>query len=129
MTMILIIQNYLFWHYTVAFGEIWHLFKNFTWFTTHFFSIKKLVRTLFYPWKRITEYRNRRFNLEDFASYIIINILSRLIGFFIRGVTILVGLTILISLTLSTFIFYIFWTLAPACIVVLIYFGLVFLIT
>lgn len=122
-----VLHHYLFWHYTRAFGEILHLAKNFYWFTYHFFSLRDLVLSLFAPWKRMTEERGNTFSFEDLASFIIIGFISRLIGFILRSVIILSGLTTLLFLTISIIICYVFWVLAPVLLVLSLYYGLVLL--
>ncbi len=124
-----IVHHYLLWHYTSAFGEILHLFKNFAWFITHFFSLPELVRTFFSPWKRMTEEKSGHFNLEEFAAYLIINFFSRLIGMGMRSVVLFIGLTALVLLCSLTITLYIFWIFAPAILIASIYFGFAFLLT
>lgn len=120
-------HHYLLWHYTTAFGELWHIFKNFIWFVVHFFSLPELLRTFFSPWKRMTEDRGERFNFEDLASYVIINLFSRLVGMLMRGTIILAGLVTLCVLILGALLVYLFWIFAPACLVASLYYGFLFL--
>ncbi len=115
-----ILHHYLAWHYTKAFGEIRHVAKNLLWFVVNFFSLPQLIRSLFAPYKRMTEGRGNAFNLEDLASFIIIGLISRIIGTILRTTIILSGivaLIILIALIIGTFIF---WLTAPLAIIVLI---------
>lgn len=123
-----LIHQYLLWHYSTALREIWHVYKNFVWFITHLFSLPQLIKSLFAPWKRMTEEREGGFNLEAIAGYIIINLLSRVIGTLIRLTIIIAGLTALILITLSLLSFYILWLSAPAAIPVLILYGSVLLL-
>jgi hypothetical protein len=120
-------HNYLLWHYSLALKEIWHIFKNFFWFTTHLFSIPQLSRSLFSPWKRLTEEKGRGFGFEQIAGYIIINLLSRLIGALIRSVIILAGISALLFLSIGLLVFYTFWLIAPAMLLTMLYYGLVLL--
>lgn len=122
-----ILHHYLLWHYTTAFGEIWHVFKNFLWFTIHFFSLPELLRSFAAPWKRITEERGETLNFEDMASYVVINLFSRVVGMMIRSTIILCGLIALLLLCVLIIGTYIFWLFAPACLIVSLFYGLVFL--
>jgi hypothetical protein len=122
-----ILHHYLLWHYTAAFGEIWHVFKNLVWFTFHFFSISQLLRSFFSPWKRITEERGNSLSFEDLATFVVINLFSRLVGTIIRSTIILSGLAALAILCFLGVATFLFWLLAPACLIVSLYFGLVFL--
>ena len=122
----LIIQHYLLWHYTTALTSIWHVAGNLIWFVNHLFSLPQLTRSLVSPWKRITEGRGETLNLEDLAGYIIVNLISRIVGFIIRLTVILTGALIILLLAFATLISYAIWVLAPAVIIALVYYGLKF---
>jgi hypothetical protein len=124
MLFVSVLHHYLIWHYSRAFAEIFHVFKNFFWFTSNFFSLKQLLRSYFSPWRRITEERGRTFSFEDLASYLIINLISRIIGFILRTVIILTGLAPLIILCLLVVMVYIAWVMAPLLIFACLYFGI-----
>jgi len=125
MLFVSIAHHYLLWHYTTAFREILHVWKNFMWFVTHFFSLPQLLRSYFSPWKRITEARGQTLSFEDLAGFIIINLISRLIGMFLRTSIIILGVTALLLLSVSLLFFYFFWLFAPALLLVSLYYGLV----
>jgi hypothetical protein len=127
MLFLTIIHHYLLWHYTKAFGEIAHISKNFFWFTVHFFSLPQLIRSYFSPWKRMTEDRGDTLNFEDLAGFIIINILSRLVGMTLRTAIILVGLVALLLVLVGTIVTYIFWITAPASLLVCLILGVTLL--
>ncbi len=118
-------HHYILWHYTTALREILHLAKNFIWFFTNFFSIPTLLKSLFSPWKRMTEGRGSRFSLEDVASYLIVNFLSRLVGAIMRFIIILIGLLFLMMVVLVTILTYTFWIFTPALLLVSLLYGLV----
>lgn len=124
----LVIHHYLLWHYGQAFRQIRHLSKNFLWFTVHFFSLPQLARSLIAPWRRITTERGSRFNLEDLAGYLIINLISRLIGVVLRTIVITLGLLTLLLLIIGTVIIYLAWILAPLLIIANIYLAIRLLI-
>ncbi|HMO77630.1 MAG TPA: hypothetical protein PKA42_00540 [Candidatus Paceibacterota bacterium] len=125
MLFVSILHHYLLWHYTNAFGEILHVWKNLFWFTFHFFSLSQLLRSFFSPWKRMTEGRGRTFNFEDLASFVLINLISRILGMIIRTSIIITGCLALILLAVGIVMTYIFWLLAPALLVLSMYYGLV----
>ena len=124
-----IVHHYLLWHYSRAFLEIFHVWLNLLWFVVHFFSLPQLVRTWISPWKRIIEPRGNKWNLEDLAGYIVIGIISRLIGFILRTALIIIGTTCLLACIVSGFVLYLFWIVAPLAIIALFTFGLGILIT
>ena len=93
----------------------------------HFFSLPQLLRSYFSPWKRMTESRGRTLSFEDLAGFIIINLISRIVGMILRTIIILSGATALVLLTITVAVFYFFWLFAPALLLVFLYYGLVLL--
>lgn len=124
-----IISDYFRWHYGRAFGELFHVWLNFLWFIIHFFSLPQLARSLFSPWKRMTEEKQSGFSFENFAAYIVVNLLSRTVGFIMRGTVILIGLTILIGTVVTGLIVSLFWVTAPIVIIVALGLGVSLLIS
>ena len=124
-----IISDYFRWHYGRAFGELFHVWLNFLWFVIHFFSLPQLGRSLFSPWKRMTEEKQKGFSFEALAEYVIINLLSRLVGFLMRGSVILARLIVLTITILGGFITFLFWLTAPVVIVVSLGVGVTLLIS
>jgi len=112
-----IIRDYFVWHYTQAWFLLWGVWRNFMWFVIHFFSIPQLMRSWFAPFKRITERRGDKFDLEDLASYVIIGFLSRIIGALIRTVIIIIGLITLALTVIGGFVVYLLWALVPFMII------------
>ena len=79
--------------------------------------------------KRIIEPRETG-GTEDLAGYIVIGIISRLIGFILRTALIIIGTTCLLACIVSGFVLYLFWIVeAPLAIIALFTFGLGILIT
>lgn len=109
-----IIGGYLRWHYGRAFGELFHLWLNFLWFVIHFFSLKELSRALFAPWRRMTEEKQRGLNFENLAAYIIVNLLSRAVGFIMRSSVLVVGLVCLTVIIVVGTLTFVLWLFLPA---------------
>jgi len=124
-----IVQNYLLWHYSRAFKEIFHVWLNFIWFTLHFFSIPQLMRSWLSPWKRITESRGNKWSFEDLAGFIIIGFISRIIGFILRTSVIVVGLVSLSAVVLIGLGTFVFWIFAPLIIIAMLVFGITLVIS
>lgn len=123
-----IVNDYLLWHYTRAFREIFHVWSNILWFVVLFFSIPQLMRSWFSPWKRIVEDRGNTWSFEDLAGFIIIGFFSRFIGFVIRTIIITIGLIALSIVIVAGIATYLFWFVAPFSIIVLLSFGVTLLI-
>jgi len=128
MLFINLITDYFIWHYSRAVFELLHIWKNFIWYTIHLFSIQKLLKTWISPFKRITENRRRAWDFEDFIGSILIGLLSRIIGFFIRTVFIAVGLLFLTLVLILGLGIALTWIILPVVPITLIVFGLAVLI-
>lgn len=123
-----IMQHYLLWHYTRAFSELFHVWLNFLWFTMHFFSVPQLLRSWIAPWKRITQDRGEKWNLEDLAGFVIIGFISRLIGFILRTIIMFLGLIALTITIILGAVVFVFWVTAPVSLIGLLGYGLTLLI-
>lgn len=118
--------GYVSWHYGRAFKDILIVWTNLLWFITHFFSIPLLLRTLFSPWKRIQETYQRN-GMEDYFATIVVNIMTRIVGAFVRLWIILFGLLALISAGVGVIGFYIFWVFTPVLLPLMFCWGLIML--
>lgn len=121
MTPALLLVDYVRWHYTRAFQDSLGIFLNFLWFITHFFSVPLLLRTLFSPWRRMTDdYDLKNGNIAD---VLVVNSLSRLLGFLVRMGIILVALCCYTLLAIMFISFCVGWILFPILPFTLIVFG------
>ncbi|MDP6562048.1 MAG: hypothetical protein QF793_03945 [Candidatus Peribacteraceae bacterium] len=78
------------------------------------FSFIFLARTLFSPWRQITDpYQKRGFNLSRFSQTLTLNVVSRTIGFIFRSVTLFFGLAAVVALTVGFAAFYMAWLSFP----------------
>ena len=130
MALLTIFPRYFAWHYTAGLLNCLRLLADFLWFIYHFFSIPVLGRTLFSPWRRLSESYRGGFDPERALETFIVNTLMRVFGFVARTGFLLIGLVAL----LATFLLGLFVTLiflfAPAIILAsfIIGFYLLFLI-
>ena len=104
---------YIKWHYGRGLKELFAVFGNFLWFVSNFFSFKLLLKTLFYPWKRLGETYEGGLNLNAFASTLIVNGLMRAVGFCTKTLVMLVGLVSYVLLLIFSFFIFVIWVLAP----------------
>ena len=107
------IIDYAKWHYFIAPTAIFHIWMNFLVYVTHIFSLRLHLHTLFTPWHRVQEQRSKKWDLEDWAGTVLVNIVSRLVGFFFRSVIILLGWSCILLLIIALIITYLLWYLAP----------------
>lgn len=127
MNLALFFSDYFIWHYTRAFRDILYVWSNFFWFLTHFFSIPLLFRTLFSPFKRVTEEHDKP-GLEDYFATIVVNVVTRVVGFFARFFIILFGLLALLVWCAVLVCLMVFWVLAPLVIAYAFLYGLSFIL-
>lgn len=88
----------------------------------HSFSIGYLAKTLFAPWKRDI---GRAINpsLQDIFRILVDNVISRLMGFIVRVITILSGLIIICGAAILGIIILVLWIFLPVIIIYLVYLG------
>ena len=108
---------YLLWHYTRAFSDFFRIWKDMLWFCIHFFSLPNMVHTLFSPWKRMSE--EKAGGIEGFFSSLIVNIIMRVIGFFMRSILIIIGVLSLVVVFILGIIMLLIWIFAPFIILVI----------
>ena len=124
-----ILHHYLIWHYSRAYFEFFRIWTNLLWFVVHYFSMKQLLFSWFSPWKRVTEQRTKAWDIEDMASSILINLLSRIVGAMLRTIVLVVGLAALSVLLIGGLVVYATWFLAPVLLVTLIVMGVIYIVT
>lgn len=101
------------WHYGRGLTELFGVSGNFLWFVAHFFSFKLLLKTLFTPWKRLGEHYSGGFDLEAFATILVVNSLMRVVGFGTRTIVLVVGLAAYLLVLVVSFFVLLIWILAP----------------
>ena len=111
------------WHYLEAPALLMRIFGNILWFFERFFSIKLLTRTLFVPWRRLSEERKKGIDVGDLASSFIVNSIMRVVGFGIRSVVIIMGAVTMFSTAVVLAFALVAWILLPAVVVFLLITG------
>jgi hypothetical protein len=76
----------------------------------------------------MTEGRGEKWNLEDLASFIIIGLISRIVGALIRTIVIFLGLVALAVTITFGLVTFVFWAVAPLVIIGFLGFGITLLI-
>lgn len=109
-----LLPQYLSWHYSAALTDGARLTRNLLFAIRHVFSFGDLLTGLFSPWHRMTEDASgKRFDIEDWAGRVVVNIMSRLIGAVSRLCVVVIGLaTLVVSLTFIV-VGYVAWLAAP----------------
>ncbi len=125
MNFLLIIPHYISWHYTKALRDLIELFKNLVTFIWNLFSINILFKTLFVPFQKLSAKRTKGFDLEDFFSVLVTNLLMRFVGFLIRSMFIVMGLFLLAVFVMGFAVFFLLWMILPLILLSMISLGLV----
>jgi len=107
-------MKFLAWHYSE--GLIYYLNR---WvyslrFIEHYFSIPLLIKTLFYPWKRLeSEDTGPGFSISRYFENLSFNFISRLIGAMVRTVLIFAGLFMIAFVFVGGGLGIILWAIIP----------------
>ncbi len=106
-------MNYIDWHYFEIWPKILTLWRNSILFPFYYFSIPLHVKTLFSPWHRQYVTKKLGFHLDDVIGVIFFNVFARIIGAFMRLITILYGLLFMLADSIIFIIPVIVWPLIP----------------
>jgi hypothetical protein len=110
---------FLSWYFSQRPREIIRRYKEYAGAFGDAFAFKFMMKTLFSPWKSITdEYPQKGFNLEAIASTFFLNLTSRLIGFVFRSAAILTGVFIQIALFTGYAVYLIIWVFFPLVVII-----------
>ncbi len=106
--------HYILWHYSRGFTDVFTGWRNILWFVWNYFSIGLLLRSLFSPWRALSEEkRGTGFDLAEYLSNLLINTIMRAVGFFIRLIFIVIGLIAWVIVFLTFPILIVFWVSLP----------------
>lgn len=113
MNILLFLPLYLRWHYTKSLKDLYENLKSWFLFIPQFFSLPVLFKTLFSPWKRLSESYHTGFDPEAFFSTFVVNSILRVVGFFVRFLTIITAIILEVLFVIFSFGLYIFWLIFP----------------
>ncbi len=123
----IIILQFWGWYYSGAVKSLVKIWKNFIIFVREYYSVSLLLRTLFYPWRRDATKYGRGFSFKNFFETLSFNLISRGLGFFIRSITIVIGLVCLLGVIILGFLALIIWLVLPVALLFFIIIGLLLL--
>lgn len=90
-------MNFINWYFQVGIPQVFDVSRNFLLFFKHYFSITRLTTSLFAPWKRLGPGKSRGFSFGKWFDEVSFDLISRMIGFVVRLITILTGLVVLVA--------------------------------
>lgn len=102
--------------------NLWGIIVKITHRVLIFFSIPILIKTLFSPWKR-DAHSAVNSSLDVIIRVIVDNLISRLVGFTVRSITILIGLTVTFLTFLAGMGLLLFWLFLPVVAIGVIWWG------
>jgi hypothetical protein len=114
-------KNYLVWHYSTALNDFLHIWWNYLWFINHLFSVPQVIGSWLAPFKRLQEERSSiLLHPEEFFSNLFVNIIMRIVGFFLRTALISVALLSFLTVIIGGVMFLALWIVLPMLVVDLI---------
>ena len=120
----LLLLRYFKWHYVDAARDILKGWGNILWFEFNYFSVWLLLRTLFSPWRRITWDYGRGFDIGRFLFTFASNLVSRILGAFVRIWLVCAGIAGGLVLLFLGSIFFLFWLVLPGLIILAFLYGI-----
>ena len=128
MRSLLLLPQYIQWHYLDAPKSIIAIVKNLLWFSWHLFSIESLLLTLFSPWERLQEKKPRRFNFNEYFEATVLNGIMRATGAIIRLAFIAIGLIMIALVAVSGFVFFVIWLVLPLVVAGVMILGIILIV-
>ena len=127
MNLFTLIREYVVWHYSRAFTDMFGIWKNFLWYINHLFSVPDVIMTLFAPWKRLQEKKvNILKDPQEFFMNLVVNLIMRLIGLLVRTVILVIALTCFAVIIVLGFVVAVIWLFLPLLLVEMLITGLSF---
>ncbi len=123
--------KYIYWHFTIAPGQILIIMNNYAKSTWHKFLIGKHFKTLFAPWHRQEPSQLASAKSKNFGDKILDSIIDayiRLIAAVIRLCVITAGLIMEAATYIGSLIFLGLWLIWPLAALVCVIYGLGFLL-
>jgi ATP-dependent Clp protease ATP-binding subunit ClpC len=107
-------MGFLAWHYSEGFTYYLKRWIYSLRYIEHYFSLPVLVRTLFYPWKRLeSEESGPGFSVSRYFENLTFNLISRFIGACVRIILILAGLFMIAFVFIGGALGIIVWAVIP----------------
>lgn len=98
------------WYFGVVPTSMWQKSVTTVWFIYHLFSIARLTRTLFQPWKKLYTIRTKPgLDLTEIVNVWSFNVISRIIGTLVRFHTIVFGWVMIVLAVVSWLVIAVGW--------------------
>ena len=118
-----IFSLFLFWYIWYVPISILRGWKNFLKFGLNYFSIPRLVKTLFSPWRKYAWAYPRGFSFWQYFESLISNLIFRILGAILRSVLIVVGIISELFIIVIGFLVFLGWIILPILLIFGLYHG------
>jgi hypothetical protein len=108
--------DYMVWWYSGGSKRLYLWLSALFGWLNNFFSIKRVFKTLFSPWKRLVG--EKKAGLAGFRDFLIDNLVSRFVGFMFRLIVIFIYIISIFFLFVFSVVSFVFWVSLPVLIVV-----------
>lgn len=112
------VSGYFIWWYTTGYRQAWRKSLAIVSHLADFFSLETLIKSWFSPWKNDVE-SGHNLALSDQVKIWENNLVSRLVGFVVRSMVILVALMVIAAASIGIVIGLGLWLIVPALVVAL----------
>jgi hypothetical protein len=117
------ISSFFSWWYLTGWKQVISSLERRLKIVAELFSVKQLLQTLLSPWRKIISYPGGSFN--DKLRAIGDNMVSRVIGFIVRLLVLVLALGTTIVVLLVSLIELIAWPILPPAVIVLLILGII----
>jgi len=114
----MIIFQFLYFYFVESPQFILKVWKNYLVFNLNYFSISFLLKTLFAHWRKYRWYYPKRFDVKQFFSALVSNLISRFLGAILRIFLIIIGLIVEVIILFLGIIILLLWLILPVLLVV-----------
>lgn len=118
----------LVWHFQDVPKNILKAWRNFLVFNLQYFSIPMLFKTMFSYWHKYQMSYGRGFDLKRYFEAFTLNIISRVLGAFIRLILIIIGLIAEFFVFLAGLIIFLCWIFLPIILIIALFWSISILV-
>lgn len=119
-----ILPFWLYWHFVKIPRGIIEAWKNFLWFDLNYFSVPLTLKTFFSPWRKYSWVYPRGFEISTYLEVFLSNLISRLLGAFVRSFVLVAAFLLEIIVFLGGAAILFLWIISPLLFIILFLFSL-----
>jgi len=112
------------WQFFDVPKEILKGWKTFLLFNLNYFSVPNLIKTYLSPWRRHSSRYGNPFDFWENFEVLIFNLMSRIIGAFMRTFFIIFGMISELFILIIGLVVLITWLLSPVLLIIIFIFGI-----